>query len=110
VLSAVQRALAQATPLIWNSDQGRHFTSTPYRELLLAADVQIGLDGKGRALDNSFVERLWRSLKSEEVYPHDDASPREARAGVSRSLAFYNHERPHQALSYQTPAEVYFPS
>jgi putative transposase len=110
VLSAVQRALAQAKPLIWNSDQGSHFTSTQYRELLLTADVQISMDGKGRALDNIFVERLWRSLKYEEVYPNDYASPREARAGVSRYLAFYNHERPHQALNYQTPAEVYFPS
>jgi putative transposase len=108
VLSAVQRALAQARPEIWNSDQGSHFTSPQYRELLLAADVQISMDGKGRALDNIFVERLWRSVKYEEVYPNDYASPREARAGLSRYLAFYNHERPHQALNYQTPAEVYF--
>jgi putative transposase len=78
--------------------------------LLLAADVRISIDGKGRALDNIFVERLWRSLKYEEVYPNDYASPREARAGLSRYLAFYNHERPHQALTYQTPAEVYFQS
>lgn len=108
VLAAVQRALEQAWPVIWNSDQGSHFTSPQYRELLLAADVQISMDGKGRALDNIFVERLWRSVKYEEVYPNDYASPREARAGLSRYLAFYNHERPHQALNYQTPAEVYF--
>jgi len=110
VLSAVQRALAQARPVIWNSDQGSHFTSPQYREVLLAADVQISMDGKGRALDNIFVERLWRSVKYEEVSPNDYASPREARAGLSRYLAFYNHERPHQALSYRTPAEVYFQS
>ncbi len=110
VLSAVQRALAQAKPVIWNSDQGSHFTSSQYRDVLLAADVQISMDGKGRALDNIFVERLWRSVKYEEVYPNDYASPREARAGLSRYLAFYNHERPHQALNYQTPAEVYFQS
>ena len=74
----------------------------------MAADIQISMDGKGLALDNIFVERLWRSVKYEEVYPNDYASPREARAGLSRYLAFYNHERPHQALNYQTPAEVYF--
>jgi putative transposase len=108
VLRAVQRALAQAHPLIWNSDQGSHFTSPQYRDLLLTAGVQISMDGKGRALDNIFVERLWRSVKYEEVYPHDYANPHEARAGLARYLAFYNHERPHQALTYQTPAEVYF--
>jgi putative transposase len=78
--------------------------------LLLAAEVQISMDGKGRALDNMFVERLWRSVKCEEVYPNDYASPREARAGLTRYLAFYNHERLHQALSYRTPAKVYFQS
>lgn len=108
VLSAVQRALAQAHPFIWNSDQGSHFTSPQYRELLLQAGVQISMDGKGRALDTIFVERLLRSVKYEEVYPNDYANPREARAGLSRYLAFYNHERPHQALNYQTPAAVYF--
>jgi putative transposase len=110
VLSAARQALAQARPVIWNSDQGSHFTSQAYRELLLAAGVQISMDGKGRALDNVFVERLWRSVKYEEVYPNDYASPREARAGLTRYFAFYNHERPHQALSYRTPAEVYFQS
>jgi putative transposase len=108
VLAAVQRALSRARPEIWNSDQGSHFTSPQYRALLLGANVQISMDGKGRALDNIFVERLWRSVKYEEVYPNAYASPREARTGLSRYLAFYNHERPHQALNYQTPAEVYF--
>jgi putative transposase len=65
------------------------------------------MDGKGRALDNIFVERLWRSLKYEEVFPNDCASPREARAGLTRYFAFYHHERSHQALQYQTPAQVY---
>lgn len=109
VLRAVERALAQARPVIWNSDQGSHFTSPQYRNLLLAAGVQISMDGKGRALDNVFVERLWRSVKYEEVYPNDYANPHEARAGLSRYLAFYNHERPHQALAYRTPVEVYTP-
>jgi putative transposase len=108
VLRAVERALAQATPEIWNSDQGSHFTSPQYRNMLLAAGVQISTVGKGRALDNIFVERLWRSVKYEEVYPNSYASPREARAGLTRYLTFYNHERPHQALAYRTPAEVYF--
>jgi putative transposase len=110
VLSAVERALAQAKPLIWNSDQGSHFTSPQYQDLLLAAGVQISMDGRGRAHDNIFVERLWRSVKYEEVYPNDYANPREARASLNRYWAFYNHERPHQALNYRTPAEVYLQS
>jgi putative transposase len=107
VLAAARRALDQARPQIWNSDQGSHFTSPQYTAMLLAADVQISMDGRGRALDNIFTERLWRTVKYEEVYLHDYASPREARDGLARYLQFYNHERPHQALSYQTPAEVY---
>jgi len=107
VLRAAERALAQATPEIWNSDQGSHFTSPQYRELLLGAGVRISMDGKGRALDNIFVERLWRSVKYEEVYPNAYATPREARVGLARYLTFYNDERPHQALAYRTPAEVY---
>ncbi len=108
VLEAVRNALAQATPVIWNSDQGSHFTSPQYTDLLLAANVQISMAGRGRALDNVFTERLWRSVKYEEVYLHDYASPRQARAGLTRYFHFYNHERPHQALGYQTPTEVYF--
>lgn len=107
VRSAVERALAHATPEIWNSDQGSHFTSPQYTELLLAAHVQISMDGRGRALDNIFVERLWRSVKYEEVYLHDYATPREARQGLTRYFQFYDHERPHQALDYRTPADVY---
>jgi len=108
VLAAVQQALAQATPLIWNSDQGSHFTSPQYLALLQAADIQISMDGKNRALDNIFTERLWRTVKYEEVYLHSYDGPKEARQGLTRYLTFYNHERPHQALAYQTPAEVYF--
>lgn len=108
VLAAVERALAQATPQIWNSDQGSHFTSPQYLALLQAADVQISMDGKGRALDNIFTERLWRTVKYEEVYLHSYSTPREARASLARYLDFYNHRRPHQALGYRTPAAVYF--
>jgi putative transposase len=110
VLSAVQRALAQAKPEIWNSDQGSHFTSPQYTELLTAANIRISMDGRGRALDNILTERLWRSVKYEEVYLHDYANPREAHQGLSRYFEFYNNERPHQALDYQTPADVYFKS
>jgi putative transposase len=107
VLQAVDAALAIARPEIWNSDQGSHFTSPRYTQKLLDADIQISMDGQGRAIDNVFTERLWRSLKYEEVYLKDYASPREARQGINQYLTFYNCERPHQALNYRTPAEVY---
>lgn len=107
VLQAARQALAQATPVIWNSDQGSHFTSPQYLALLEAAQVQISMDGRGRALDNIFTERLWRTVKYEEVYLHSYSSPREARQGLTRYLAFYNQQRPHQALGYRTPATVY---
>ncbi len=108
VLAAVERALAQATPEIWNSDQGSQFTSPQYTDRLLAANVQISMDGRGRAMDNIFTERLWRTVKYEEVYLHEYASPRAARQGLTEYFGFYNHERPHQALDYRTPAQVYF--
>lgn len=107
VLAAVERAFLQAQPEIFNSDQGSHFTSPQYIARLEAAQVRISMDGKGRALDNIFTERLWRTVKYEEVYLADYAGPREARKGLTRYLEFYNHERPHQALAYRTPGEVY---
>jgi putative transposase len=108
VLHAVDHALAQARPEIWNSDQGSHFTSPKYTQRLLDAQVQISMDGRGRAMDNVFTERLWRSVKYEEVYLKDYAIPREARLGIGNYLTFYNYERPHPSLGYLTPAEVYF--
>ena len=108
VLEAVDEALLQAVPHIWNSDQGSHFTSPQYTDLLHAARVQISMDGRGRARDNIFMERLWRSVKYEEVYLHEYGTPREARQGLTRYFEFYDHERPHQALDYRTPADVYF--
>jgi putative transposase len=108
VLAAVDRALGVARPAIWNSDQGSHFTSPRYTERLLARDIQISMDGKNRALDNIFTERLWRTVKYENVYLSDYATPREARQGLGRYLEFYNQERPHQSLAYRTPAEAYF--
>ncbi len=107
VTRAVQAALATATPAIFNSDQGSHFTSPQYTDLLTAAGVRISMDGRGRALDNVFVERLWRSVKYEEVYLHEYSSPREARRQLTAYLAFYNERRLHQALAYRTPAEVH---
>jgi putative transposase len=108
VLEAMQSALATATPTICNSDQGSHFTSPQYTDRLLGAQVRISMDGRGRALDNIFTERLWRTVKYEEVYLKDYASPREARTGLRDYLDFYNYRRLHQALAYQTPASIYF--
>jgi putative transposase len=88
--------------------QGSHFTSPQYTQRLLAADIQISIDGKGRALDNIFTERLWRTIKYEEVYLHDYQTPKQARTGLAAYLDFSNYRRPHQSLSYLTPAKVYF--
>jgi putative transposase len=108
VLEAVEEALRRATPTIWNSDQGSHFTSPQYIQRLQAAGVKISMDGKGRALDNIFTERLWRTIKYEEVYLKDYPNPRDARQNLTSYLAFYNRERLHQSLNYRPPAEVYF--
>jgi putative transposase len=108
VLDAMDRALARTQPEIWNSDQGSHFTSPQYIERLLARNIRISMDGKGRALDNIFTERLWRSVKYENVYLNDYDTPRAARQGLGQYLEFYNRERPHQSLDYRTPAEVYY--
>lgn len=108
VLEAVRRALQVATPLIMNSDQGSHFTSPQYLDILKAANVRISMDGKGRATDNIFTERLWRSLKYEEVYLREYRTPREARDGIRKYLEFYNERRLHQSLDYRTPAECYY--
>lgn len=107
VLRAVQAALGRGVPAIWNSDQGSHFTSPQYTDLLKAAGVRISMDGKGRALDNIFSERFWRSLKYEAVYLHDYETPRAARLGIGEYIEFYNQKRPHQALEYRTPAALY---
>jgi putative transposase len=110
VLTAVDNALLQATPEIWNSDQGSHFTSPRYLERLQNANIKISMDGRGRAQDNIFTERLWRTIKYEEVYLHDYASPKEAYHQLANYIRFYNFERPHQALEYLTPAQLYWVS
>jgi putative transposase len=107
VLDALGQALRIATPQIWNTDQGSQFTSPQLTSQLEAAGARISMDGKGRAYDNIFTERLWRSLKYEEVYLADYASPREARVGIDRYFQFYNTERPHQALDYRRPVDLY---
>lgn len=107
VLDAVGQALRTATPQIWNTDQGSQFTSPQLTTQLEGAGVQISMDGQGRAHDNIFTERLWRSLKYEEVYLADYGSPREARHGIGQYFQFYNTERPHQALQYRRPVDLY---
>lgn len=107
VLEAVDRALATATPLIWNSDQGSHFTSAPYLDRLRSAGIQISMDGKGRALDTIVIERFWRTMKYEDVYLNDYATPRATRRGIGAYIERYNHIRFHQTLHYHTPAAVY---
>jgi len=107
VLAAVDQALQQAQPQIINSDQGSHFTSPQYLDRFLTRGVQISMDGRGRAMDNIFTERLWRSVKYEEVYLNDYETPRQARAGLTRYFQRYNYQRPHQSLGYLTPAAVY---
>jgi putative transposase len=94
-------------PEIFNSDQGSQFTSDDFIDPLKENNIQISMDGKGRWVDNVFVERLWRSLKWEEVYPKCYDTVLEAKAGISTWLNFFNHERLHQSLNYKTPAEIY---
>jgi putative transposase len=103
-IEALQEALSTfGTPEIFNTDQGAQFTSEAFTAVLRGHGVKISMDGKGRCIDNIFVERLWRSVKYEEVYLHAYASVAEARTGLARYFDFYNRERPHQALGYQTP-------
>ena len=109
-LEALEHALGMATPDIFNSDQGSQFTSADFTGRLETAGVKISMDGRGRALDNVFVERLWRTVKYEEVYLKDYGTPREAMQGLEKFFQLYNGQRPHQALGYQTPATVYFNS
>ncbi len=108
VLKAVKEALAKGAPQILNSDQGSHFTSSQYTGLVLQAGVKISMDGRGRALDNVFTERLWRSVKYECVFLNEFDNPKEARRAIADYLEFYNHTRLHQALGYRTPAQVHF--
>jgi len=107
-VAAVDEAVERfGHPEIFNTDQGSQFTAEDFTKPLRDRGIAISMDGKGRCLDNVFVERLWRSLKYEEVYLHAYDDVAEARTGIGRYLAFYNDERAHQALGYQTPAAFY---
>jgi len=107
VLACADAAFEQAVPEIVNSDQGSHFTSEQFTSRVIAAGARVSMDGRGRYVDNIFTERLWRSVKYEEVYLADYETPREARRGLTAYLRFYNEQRPHQALGNLTPAAVH---
>ena len=106
-LEALRNALRRGRPEIFNSDQGSQFTSERFTGELEARGIAISMDGRGRCRDNIFIERLWRSLKYEEVYLKDYGAVSEARAGIERYFQFYNHQRLHQSLGYLTPGAIY---
>ena len=108
-IDALQEALERfGHPGIFNSDQGCQFTSDDFTHVLRHRNISISMDGRGRVFDNIFIERLWRSVKYEEVYLHDYVDGFDAADGLGRYFSFYNVRRPHQSLDYRTPAEVYF--
>ena len=107
VISALEMALKVTTPEIVNSDQGSQYTGARHVRTLSEASVAISMDGRGRAMDNIFTERLWRTIKYEDIYIHEYASPKELRQGLAAYILHYNNRRPHQALDYRTPAELY---
>ncbi len=106
-VSGLEWALAEGQPEIFNTDQGSQFTSSQFTGLLESRGIDISMDGQGRALDNVFVERLWRSVKYECVFLNEWRTPAQAREGLSRYFRFYNTERLHEALGYETPAGGY---
>jgi putative transposase len=107
-VSALNWALECGHPDIFNTDQGSQFTSHDFTSRLADHGVDISMDGRGRVMDNIFIERLWRTVKYEEIYLKDYVDVPEAMANLKIYFGFYNHERPHQALGYQTPAAIYF--
>jgi putative transposase len=106
-IEALKRALGRGRPEIFNSDQGSQFTSEKFTGELETRGITISMDGRGRCFDNIFIERLWRSLKYEEIYLRDYRLVLEARAGIGNWFRFYNQQRPHQSLGYRTPAKLY---
>lgn len=106
-IETLDRVLQNGKPEIFNTDQGSQFTTPRFVNPLLNNGVRVSMDGRGRALDNVFVERLWRSLKQEKVYLEDFRTVKEAKTGIADYFEYYNHRRPHQSLDYKTPAEVY---
>ena len=105
--AALNAAFRFGQPDIWNSDQGSQFTSADFLAPLKEREILISMDGRGRALDNVFIERLWRSLKYELIYPGDFASGQDLYPALENYFHFYNHQRPHQALGYRTPADLF---
>jgi putative transposase len=106
-LELLDEALARGRPEVFNTDQGVQFTAVAFTSRLQAAGVQVSMDGKGRCLDNVFVERLWRTVKYEDIYLRCYEAVPELTQGLGRYFPFYNEERPHQSLGYRTPAQVY---
>lgn len=109
-IEALEEALTISIPEIFNSDQGSQFTSNDFTQKLLEKEIKISMDGRGRCLDNIFVERLWRTVKYEDIYIKDYSTPLEAKHGLTQYFHFYNHKRFHQSLDYKTPAQIYFKS
>ena len=107
-LAALEEALAAGQPLIFNTDQGAQFTSAEFTGRVEAAGVRMSMDGRRRVFDNIFIERLWRSLKYEDIYLKDYETVPALIAGLGAYFTFYNHRRPHQSFDYQTPAHVYY--
>jgi len=107
-IDALNKALLISKPEIFNSDQGSQFTSEDFIKVLKGENIDISMDGRGRLYDNIFVERLWRSVKYEEVYLHDYQSVPEAKERLALYFDFYNTERPHASLEYRTPFEAYY--
>ena len=107
-VEALAAALKDGRPEIFNTDQGTQFTSEEFTGILKGGEIAISMDGRGRCLDNIFVERLWRTVKYEEVYLRDYQTPAEAHLGLNKYFDFYNRERYHQALGYKTPYEAYY--
>jgi putative transposase len=107
-LAALERAFRVGSPEIFNTDQGSQFTSRVFIQKLKERQIQISMDGRGRVFDNIFTERLWRSLKYEDIYLKDYRAVPEAEEGIAQYFTLYNEERLHQSLNYRTPAEIYF--
>jgi putative transposase len=107
-LDALDEALAKSKPQVFHSDQGRQYTSSKFLDALNEVKVQISMSGKGRAFDNILVERLWRTVKYEEIYLHQYSDGHDLISALERYFDYYNNRRPHQSLDYRTPAEVYF--
>ena len=108
-VEALEEALTRyGTPEIFNTDQGSQFTAEDFTQVLVAKGVRVSMDGKGRWVDNVFVERLWRSVKYEDIYLHAYESVRQLKSALACYFEFYNVRRPHQSLGYRTPDEIYF--